>query len=326
MLEMEQPVITLDRVQGMFMGVFLGDALGFPHEFRCNAGTIYTGKLEFAPFHTSRFQGKTEYPVGSISDDSEMSMALLRNLIKNKKYVKDEIILSYMAWANTSSALGKNTRALLKGIKTLRGYKNRIAKINELPEDQISQSNGSLMRASPLSLLSNDDDIITDTNITNPNSVNRDCSLVYIKSLKLALQGYDIKYIFENAKKIATTKEVIEVLQEVEEKKFRNLTINKGWILHGIYSAFFVCLYFEKLTDAAAWIINQRGCDSDTLCSISGAMIGAIFGLEKLKEEEQTKENIEILLEASRVSTRPALYKIDDFYEFTEQAHHIFCK
>lgn len=318
---MEQPVITLDRVQGMFMGVFLGDALGFPTEFRCNTNTPYTGKLEFKPFHTSRWQGKTEYPVASVSDDSEMTMSLLRSMLKNKKYVKDQVIMEYMTWAGSTSCIGKNTRALLKGIKTLRGYNNRIEKINALPESEVSQSNGSLMRCSPLALLNNDEDIITDVNITNPNDINRDCSLVYIKSLRLALQGYDIKYIFENAKKIAQTK---EVLKEVEEKKFRNLTINKGWILYGIFACFYSCLYFEKLTDAAAWIINQRGCDSDTLAAISLCLFAAIAGLEKIKLEDQTKENIEILLNASTISDRPILYKIDDFEEFTTQAYQIF--
>lgn len=323
---MEQPVITLDRVRGMFMGVFLGDSMGFPHEFKCNVNTIYTGKLEHVPFHTSRWQGKVEYPVASISDDSEMTMSLIRNLIKDEKYDKNTIILGYMSWANSTSCLGKNTRELLKGIKTLKGYHNRINKILALEENQISQSNGSLMRASPLALLSNDEDIITDTNITNPNNVNRDCSLVYVKSLRLALQGYDANYIFENAKKIAQTKEVLEVLQQVEKKEYRNISINKGWVLHGLYCAFYSILYFKTFSEAAAWIITQKGSDTDTNATITLSLFSAISGFEQLQNEAQIKENIEILLEASRKSDHPILYKIDDFYDFTENAYNIFCK
>lgn len=323
---MEQAVITLDRVQGMFMGVFLGDALGFPTEFRCNASTPYTGKLEFKPFHTSRFQGKTEYPVASISDDSEMTLSLLRILVEDEKYVKDHVILGYMGWANSTSCIGKNTRALLKDIKTLRGYQNRINKILALSENEISQSNGSLMRASPLALLINNNDIINDTNITNPNKVNRDCSLVYVKSLRLALQGYDAKYIFENAKKIVETDEVKEILVQVENNQKRDIITNKGHCLHGIYCCFKAILTFDKFSDAMAWVVNQRGCDSDTMAAISGAMIGAIFGIDKMKLEDSTKENIEILLEASRNSDRPAFYKIDDFYALTERAFTVFCQ
>jgi len=72
-----------------------------------------------------------------------------------------------------------------------------------LSEDQISQSNGSLMRVYPLALLK--DDIID----------------------------------------------------------------KKGWVLHSIYCAFMV-LKFYNFSEAMAWIINQRGCDSDTLAVISG--------------------------------------------------------
>lgn len=63
---MESP-ISLDKIRGMFMCMFLGDALGAPHEFRCNSNTPYTGKLEFTAFRTSRFQGKKELVVVQVS-------------------------------------------------------------------------------------------------------------------------------------------------------------------------------------------------------------------------------------------------------------------
>src|SRR5665647_1791246 len=96
-----------DKIQGMFMGVFLGDALGFPTEFKCNANVPYTGKLEFKPFYISRFQGKREYEIGSTSDDTEMTLALLRSMIENNGYVRDKVIKSYMDWVNN-----KDTQSL----------------------------------------------------------------------------------------------------------------------------------------------------------------------------------------------------------------------
>src|SRR5579862_892733 len=145
--------ISVDKMSGMFMGAFLGDALGAPHEFRCNSHIIYTGKLEHQAFYISQFQGRRELAVGQVTDDSEMSLTLLRSIIENKGYDRDKVIKGYMNWCNSGGwMIGKNTRAILKGVTTLRGYQNRIKKILLLPEEERSQSNGGLMRCTHLAL------------------------------------------------------------------------------------------------------------------------------------------------------------------------------
>lgn len=314
---------SLDKVRGMFMCLFLGDALGAPHEFRCNANQVYTGKLELTAYRTSKFQGKKEL-AGQITDDSELSLTLLRTIIKDQGYIKDNVINAYITWCNSDGlwAIGKNTRALFKGIKTLKGYQNRM---NKLLSEEISQSNGSLMRVSPLALLK-DDCFIDDCNITNPNKVNRDCNLIYVKSLRLALQGCSSEYIFKNAKDIAETEEVKNVLRQVENKEFRDMTFNKGHVLHAIYCTFYLISY-NDFSKAMSWIMkDNKGCDTDTNAAISGAMLGAILGFEKIKSESITNINIEILLNSDTKNgptKRADYYQPFDFYEFTQQAHQL---
>jgi len=42
---------SLDKIRGMFMGAFLGDALGAPHEFRGSGHLVYTGILEHKTYY-----------------------------------------------------------------------------------------------------------------------------------------------------------------------------------------------------------------------------------------------------------------------------------
>lgn len=314
---------TLDRVRGMFIGVFLGDALGAPHEFKCNKDTPYTGKLEHQAFHINRFHIRKEIKVGQLTDDSEMTLALLRTIITDNGYNKDNVTLAYMDWANSGGwMLGLNTRALFKGVKTIKGYKNRAAKVHLSG----SQSNGALMRCSPLALLFDNNAVVEDVSLTNPAPVCIDCNLVYINSLRLALQGYDINSILKYARSIAQTNEVKELLSNIDGNVTRDLSHNKGWCLNALWCTFYVALRVTSYSQGINWVINQKGSDTDTNAAITGALLGAMFGFDKVNSEQE--ENIKILLAVDSTeepTSRPKMYSAYDFYELTELAYKLFC-
>jgi len=304
--------IKLNKIRGMLMGAFLGDALGAPTEFRNSYNNLYTGLLEFETKILRRFQPPLILPVGRITDDSEMTLTLLKTIIKDKTYIKDHVIKSYMNWANSTSCIGKNTRLLLKGIKTIKGYEKRIQKYWEIPMNERSQSNGSLMRCSPLALLNEDKFIIQDCDITNPTEINRDCSFVYIKAIQLALSGKCKDEIFESTKKLAKTSEVLFVFDQVENSIERNIKEKKGWCLHGLWCALTAMLKFDNYKDSIDWVItSQRGSDSDTNACITGALLGSLYGFDELKKNKMTSKNIEIILSGNS--------ELHDFYEFTQE-------
>lgn len=317
--------VTLDRVQGMFMGAFLGDALGAPHEFRCNAKTPYTGRLEHAPFMITQYQGRVDYKVGQTTDDTEMTLVLLRSLIAHRGYQEEAVITDYLKWANTKGTpLGKNTRALFKGVTTVKGYRNRIAKIHQLSESERSQSNGALMRCSPLALLPDYTAVMADVNLTNPVSVAIDCNLVYITALRYALRGATAAEIIVQAQAVAQTEPVRALFHDILERKGRNISENKGWCLHGLWCAI-TSLAFPTYTAAMDWIIRQHpGSDTDTNACIAGALLGAVFGFQTLQAQEG--DNITILLSVpftAEPTPRPLDYTPHDFYAVTEAAFQL---
>lgn len=328
---MMKPIITLDKVRGMFMGAFLGDSLGVPNEFKCNRNVPYTGILEHKGFLVTRFQGKKELEIGQCSDDSEMSLALLRQIIKDRGYNKNNVTLAYMAWANSGGwMMGRNTRALLQGVTTLKGYQGRMNKVLSMSMSERSQSNGAMMRCSPLALLWDNTCVIDDVNITNPNPVCLDCNLVYISALRLALQGIDASTIFTQIKPLAQTFEVRAVLEQVEKRQSRDIAEKKGWCLHALWCALITMTSFTNYSEAMHWIItSQPGSDTDTNACIAGALLGAILGFERMQSEPTTNRNIEILLavDTSKGPTpRPLIYSPNDFYALTEAAHALTLK
>lgn len=318
-------MFTLDKIRGMFIGAFLGDALGAPHEFRPH-NKVYTGILEHETVMHTQFQGAKNLAVGQVTDDSEMTLTLLRTLIADGGYNKDNIIMAYLRWANSGGwMMGKNTRALLKGVKTLKGYQGRMNKL--VASGTRPQSNGAMMRCSPLALLWDNTPVVEDCKITNPDPVAIDCNLVYISALRFALQGVDGPTIFERVRGLAQTDEVRGVLQQVERREGRNITENKGLCLHGLWCALMAVTSFTNYADAMHWVISsQPKSDTDTNACIAGALVGAMLGFTVLQTEPHTSRNIEKLLTADIVNgptPRPAEYTPHDFYSLTEAAYNL---
>jgi hypothetical protein len=166
-----------------------GDALGTPHEFsrRCTPKITYTGVINTEHTIAVRWQwATTEIAPGAVSDDTQMTLALLESLIEHKmEYDPDRASLAYMGFANANtSGIGRNTRRLFKGVKTIRGYRARATKLRD--ELVKCQSNGTLMRASPLALL---EDFTLDHVLSNPNDVNGDANRAYLTVLRALLRG-----------------------------------------------------------------------------------------------------------------------------------------
>lgn len=221
--------------------------------------------------------------------------------------------------------MGKNTRELLKGVTTVNGYRNRLHKVLALPENQRSQSNGPLMRCAPLALIWNNDVIIKDVNITNPNPVNIDAETVYIAALRLALQGTTGAQILPIIKGLATTTEVQQIILAVENKQGRDLTgKTKGWVLNALWCALTAMISFSDFSSAMRWIItSQPGSDSDTNAAIAGALLGTIFGYDVLQSDPVTAYNTQVVINVNTATggnPRQPMYTVADFHQLAHNA------
>lgn len=265
-----------DQILGMLAGVALGDSLGSPWERGYQAlrfmqnRNLYTGILDTPIIATSQFQGKRTSVIGQVSDDTEMTIALAESIIRKKGYDREDVLLSYMDFANQCSFLGINTRALFYGVKTVKGYEKRTEKI--FPNG--SEGNGSLMRASPLCIFKSDENAITDCGLSNPSKRNISISKCYHELLRSNdLADYEYP----------------DYSEKVNSK-------DKGWVKIPFY------LYlqtrelktFREVIDA----VIRYGGDCDTNAAIVGAIHGKYHGFEKMMEDPVTKNNWEIIINA----------------------------
>lgn len=290
----------IDRIRGSLYGLAIGDALGVPLEFsRITPKLSYTGLINSEHQLTIQWQFATsKVKPASVSDDTQMTLALLKALVsKNLKYDKDTVIMNYLQFANESSFLGRNTRKLFKGIKTLKGYNTRFKKFYE--EIKECQSNGSLMRCSPLALLSDD---ISDHELSNPNIINESCNHAYLlvlKSIYKGLKKYEIKQLLvKDLEEYKYPKEVNNaVIDSFKSELTRNITgKTKGWVCNTLYIALYAFWNFETIENAMKCVIPIKGSDADTNGAVTGALFGAYLGFSNMISEKFTSENIKILI------------------------------
>ena len=304
-----------DRIQGMLFGVALGDALGGPFEFtrRHDWQKDYTGLLDRPLTIMRRFQGGKKVGVlGQITDDTEMTIALASTLENHGSYNQKAAAMSYIEWANSGClSLGRNTKALFVGIKTYSGYRGRHDKIFSAPISEWTQSNGCLMRASPLALIAEDTKrhaaVSADCSLTNPHPTCVISTQVYIALLHCLLQGESIASATAEAlREIDGPGDAQDACIQGIRGEARDITSQKGWVCHALYCTFYALhhgssesnpghsLSFARAID----LVILKGGDTDTNAAIAGAALGAYIGLKKMSTDSKTKDNLVIIIKA----------------------------
>jgi len=160
---------------------------------------------------------------------------------------------------------------------------------DKMPIGSLIQSNGSLMRCSPLAAYPTFGAMIRaakqDCYLTNPNEVNMQCSKAYLLAVRACLEGEtDKRKIVNDAKNSVDNVDVQHCITAALHAVTRdvNLRFSKGWVVNALYVAFYSFLHFERFADALRWIIDVKKGDTDTNASIAGSLWGAYRGYNAL--------------------------------------------
>lgn len=285
-----------NKIAGMLYGAALGDALGAPFEFKSGYPLeMYNGNLYLDIRIRTRWQGLKVAPIGSVTDDTCMTMALARSLIANNGFDEQAVVLSYEDFVNGLTrpkplGFGKNTNLLFGGVKTFAGYAKRAQKIFD---QGVSQSNGCLMRASPLSCVSLEE-AVRDCNLTNPDPVCRDAVTIYWELLDKILKG---KFDERKTSVYVAEKKLIPIVRAAVDGEEIDVDVKgeKGWVAFALYCGIYEFYHAKSFQEAVDHTI-LRGGDTDTNACVAGALVGAKFGLELMQSDPQVRKNIHRLI------------------------------
>jgi len=280
-----------DLAKGCILGAFCGDALGSFLEFKTIVTSEEVEKAMEMPGGGPFYLGP-----GQITDDSELALCLGHGLVAGKgKLDLDRIAEQYRKWIESGPfdvgiTIGTALRAAL-------GKKEDLAKCirKGASNSQGSQSNGSLMRITPLciwaSKLSREDLIKAvqeETKLTHPNKTAINTSVAYVYTIQHLLNN---KGDFAGAYK--KCQEIVEYLEDgelrgwmdnIDQEKLPPADKNIGWARIAFsYSLFY--LKNNMSYDAAMRDLLKRGGDTDTNCCIAGGMLGALHGCDKLPKD-----------------------------------------
>lgn len=265
---------TLLRAQGCLLGQLAGDSLGSLVEFQSPESIQH----EYPAGVRDLADGGTWGTIaGQPTDDSELALALARTLAQHKRYDPTLALDAYIGWLNSGPFdCGFTTGSGLRGER-----------------DWNSQSNGALMRISPLGIFGANYELEQvaewageDAALTHPHLVCQQTNSLYASAIAYAVRtGCEPQDLYAQtqtwAEQIPAESTLMSAINDAATAPPAEYMEHQGWVLTAFRNALWQLLHAENLEEAVVDTV-QRGGDTDTNAAICGALLGAVHGREAI--------------------------------------------
>jgi ADP-ribosylglycohydrolase len=302
------------RAIGCLLGQIIGDTVGTLCEFEdASTATERVDRYIKTNGQLSLSGSLDDRPINlSISDDSEMALALARSLIRQQRYDVTDVTQSYVTWFNTDpiDIGGTTQRAFGSCNPTYTAEKNhQIVTQSSHKRNSESLSNGCLMRISPLGITSLDRKSMyhagcLDCQITNPHPLAQEAVCTYLCAIRTGLETGNVEQTIQTTLKTLSLQmggeggtqfppslllqaindpivDQIPILTNHQIKMVKTDSVWQGHLGITLYNAFYELQHTDDFMMMLKNIMS-RGGDTDTNCAVSGALFGAVHGYEKI--------------------------------------------
>lgn len=310
-----------NKVQGMFLGVAIGDSLGMPVETWGRERILQQYPNGIQRYETPDghkwFAGEES---GTVTDDTQLTLAVIKGIIQGNGFDLDAIAHQHVnAMSDSVAGWGKTTQ------ETIRRLANGVSwresgKLESEGNRLYGVGNGVPMKISPLAawrvstdedLNCFDDKIVAFSAMTHYTQLSAHAALAHTYALIDCLvhtpKEYDIKGFFDTIN-IAFMSNV-DYLKEGDSLKLRFQLLRNLWHEKGEDLSFEeiantfkgTCYVADSLPYVYAhWLKNHKDVnvlydsinygvdrnDTDSNASMLGAMLGALHGVEIFEKEQ----------------------------------------
>lgn len=303
-----------EKIRGMVVGAVIGDALGMPLEFHpprpLNA---FVTEMEEGPL-----------PAGCFTDDTEMSLAVAESLLAKSPLDAQDLSDRFVQWyASRPSDVGIHTSRVLELIQAGSSWQQAVKKAQD--EEPDNAGNGSLMRAWPVAAVRwNDPGLLIaesrlQSEITHPH---QDClnGCVLLNLVLVHLIRRDDRESPDEALREALASALEQVSLDdqfaltvhLAPVRLRENLKNSGWVRHTLESALWGVLTTQSFEEALVKVVNL-GHDADTAGCVTGAVAGAMYGLDGIPARWKEEIHGEYPLRSGR------MWFLQDFIQLADK-------
>jgi ADP-ribosylglycohydrolase len=287
---------VLSRAQGCLLGQLAGDSLGGLVEFRDPASI----REEHPHGVRELVKGGTwDNLAGQPTDDSEMALMLARTLVRLGRYDPGEVLGAYLHWWKHAWDRGGNLSRALTPAAAGATPGERLALVERhANRGESGQSNGSLMRISPLGIFGAGRPAQAaawarqDSHLTHPHLVCQDACAVFVAAVASAVAtggGAEAAFraALEEAARPGVQPAVRQALERAEHAPPADYHTRMGFVLIALQNAFWQLLHAADLEEGVVDTV-LRGGDTDTNAAIAGALLGAAHGRDAVPARWQS--------------------------------------
>jgi ADP-ribosyl-[dinitrogen reductase] hydrolase len=244
-----------DKAIGMFMGLFIGDALGAPLEFiRPHEMSKTLTEMEGGGVHDTA--------EGEWTDDGAMAVAIADAYTTSKRFNPEAIAMNFVIWKKTGHFgtrdyvfdIGRTCSEAIERITPTHPYAGSCS--------YSSSGNGSIMRVAPIVL-------------ANHNSLPHALAQSIAVSLMTHGNADTVNYITAFVSELMTGKKD----DDFDYLRHQRDSGSKGTINHAYITAW-ECVEETSSFEKALVMAVNKGYDADTVGAVTGMLAGRKYGLK----------------------------------------------